>query len=393
MLCRLRYGIDIFKMRQYGAAMKKVLVLAELGNHYGHELLSGILERSGGNHWWQTWRLSSSETNMDAIGTVLAQVDGVILRHATPEIISEVEGQDIPCLVVRGTQGWLKIKGDRVQEAKHVNDASVGEVAVHELQRLAVKHWGFVGVKDVSWSRMRGEALINYPAKVHALEVTMDECYGWSGVLRLANWLKKVPRPIGIFACSDRVGLMVMQACHYAGIKVPKEVAVIGVDNDVQLCRSGIPTLSSIDLNANDVGQHAAWQMAGMLDLERGDEPAIRAPRLVARESSHDVDRRFLAYQKALEWLHVHALQGPTVDEIAAAVGLSRRGLERVFCQFANESPAEVMRGYRMIEIGKLLKQENVILERIAMQAGFTDAAGLSNFVKRQTGKTPNELR
>lgn len=373
--------------------MKQVLVLEELQNHYGREIHNGILEESGENHWWQTWRLSSSEVDPDVIGTVLAQVDGVILRHATPEIIAEIEGQEIPCLVVRGSKGWLKVIGEKVKEARHVNDASVGEVAVHELQRLAVKHWGFVGIKDVAWARTRGEALINHPAKVHAVEVTADECFSWAGILRLSSWLKKVPRPIGIFACSDSVGLMVIQACHYAGIQVPKEVAVIGVDNDVLQCRSGKPNLSSIDLNAHDVGRRAAWQMAGMLGLERGDEPVIRAPRLVVRESSHDVDRRFLSFQKAMEWLQIHALRGPAVDEVAAAVGLSRRGLERVFSLHGNVSPAVVMRECRMVEIQKLLKQEKVTLERIAQQAGFADAAGLSNFVKRQTGKTPHELR
>lgn len=355
--------------------------------------MNGILGGARAHGWWQTWRLMPHERDKDVIGTVLAQVDGVILRAGTPEIISEIEGQDIPCLVVRGAQGWLKVEGEHVQHAQHVNDKSVGEAAVQELQRLAVKHWAYVGLKDVAWTRARGEALINHPAVVHALEVTAAECLGWSGVLRLAQWLKKVPKPIGVFSCSDSMGLMVMQACHYAGIKVPQEVAVIGVDNDVQLCRSSDPTLSSIDLNASDVGMRAAWQMAGMLGLPTSEEPIIRAPRLVARESSHEVDRNFLAYQKSLEWLQMNALRGPSVEEIAAAVGLSRRGLERVFAQFGKQSPAAVMRIYRMLEIEKLLKLENVIIERIAQQAGFTDAACLSNFVKRQTGKTPNELR
>ncbi|GAA5496545.1 LacI family transcriptional regulator [Rubritalea squalenifaciens DSM 18772] len=373
--------------------MKKVLVLTELRTHYGRQILSGLMMEARAHDWWNTMRLTASETDRDAIAQVLAQVDGVIVRDASPEVMEELKGQEVPTVVLRGAMGEPVEESETMKAAAHVDDASVGALAVEELKRLSVKHWGFVGFEGVGWSRGRGEALMNHPAVVHAIELRGNERESWSGVLRLAEWLRKVPKPIGVFGCSDSAGLTVLQACQYAGFSVPNQVAVIGVDNDVQLCHTSVPPLSSIDLHATGVGQRAAWQLANMLGLPTKAEPVISPARLVARESSHEVDRYFLCYQKAVEWLSSNALRGPSVDELSDVTGISRRGLERAFEKHAKVSPASVIREHRMKAIEILLARDSLTLDRIAAQAGFTDAAGLSNFVKRQTGKSPRELR
>lgn len=335
--------------------------------------------------------MGSKERDVDVISRVLAQVDGVIGRDVSDEIMAEVVGQEIPAVVLRSAGAGPVDAG--VSEGAHVNDGEVGALALEELERLSVKHWGFVGYEGVRWSIDRGEKLMNQRVNVHEIALEEAEREGWQGVFRLVEWLQDLPKPIGVFACSDAAGVSVVQACEFLGLKVPSQVAVIGVDNDVRLCQSCSPPLSSIDLHAAGVGKRAAWQMASLLGLAVGEEPRIGEPRLVARESSHDVDRYFLYYRKALEWLTDHALRGPSVEEVAEVAGVSRRGLERAFGKHANESPATVVREYRMKAIEKLLAREALSLDRVASQAGFADSAGLSNFVRRYKGLSPRDLR
>jgi len=346
-----------------------------------------------GNDWWHSLQMSSREVNVDRIARVLTHVDGVIGRNISEEIVDELEGQEVPTVVLRSASAGDLPESEFVCEAAHVDDACVGAMAVLEIERIGLKNWGFVGYEGVGWSRSRGEAMMNKDAEVYAVELTEEERSGWGGVLRLMNWLCEVPKPIAIFGCCDEAGVAVTQACGMAGISVPSEVIVLGVDNDVRLCQASFPPLSSIDLQAFSVGKRAAWQMAKILGMEVGEEPEILAPRLLARESSHDVDRYFLCYRKAVEWLAENALRGPKVEELSEVSGVSRRGLERAFSKHANVSPASVIRNYRLKAIEELLVRENLSLERVASQAGFADPAGLSNFVRRQKDMSPRELR
>ncbi len=64
----------------------------------------------------------------------------------------------------------------------------------------------------------------------------------------VAAWLRKqLPHPLALFACNDIRGQQVLNACREHQIKVPEEVAVMGVDNDEVLCSLCHPPLTSIE--------------------------------------------------------------------------------------------------------------------------------------------------
>lgn len=64
----------------------------------------------------------------------------------------------------------------------------------------------------------------------------------------LVDWLKSLPKPIGLMTCNDDRGQYVLEACQIAGLRVPDDVAIIGVDNDELICDLTVPPLSSIAL-------------------------------------------------------------------------------------------------------------------------------------------------
>jgi len=125
---------------------------------------------------------------------------------------------------------------------------------------------------------------------------------------------------------------------------------------------------------------------------EDAEAPEMMA-QCVRRESCEKVDRHKLIFQKALDYIHSRSLRTVKVDELARSCGVSRRGMERAFEKCGAVSPAALIRDVRLLAIIKLLEDQNSSIESVAEQSGFSDAAGLSNFVKRMTGKNPSSFR
>jgi LacI family transcriptional regulator len=75
---------------------------------------------------------------------------------------------------------------------------------------------------------------------------------------RVADWVAALPKPVGILACTDQLGFWLLDACRRAGIAVPEEVAVVGVENDETLCQLATPRLSSVAFDGVRVGYEAA---------------------------------------------------------------------------------------------------------------------------------------
>ena len=89
----------------------------------------------------------------------------------------------------------------------------------------------------------------------------------------MVKFLKALPRPTAVFAPMDGRARLVLDACQAAGLRVPEEIAVLGVDNDTLLCESTVPALSSIHTGGFRRGQIAAEMLD---DLMQGREPSER---------------------------------------------------------------------------------------------------------------------
>ncbi|BDS07948.1 XylR family transcriptional regulator [Oceaniferula spumae] len=320
-------------------------------------------------------------------------IAGVIARGLKPELQSFLQQSGIPLVAIRG----VETSDDDRSNGPHVDDEAIGGKAGGEFQYLNLGYWGFVHWQGVAWSEARRQSFQAYAdsqgAKNSTLSLSQDERHCWDGVMKILDWLKGLSKPCGVLACNDEAGLDVLHACQLAGFSVPEQVAVIGVDNDRLLCESTVPPLSSIDLHAADVGKAAARQLRDLLGGDDGKEIHISQASMVVRESSHEIDRYLLTYQKAMDVISAKAVGGTSVAEVAGDCGVSRRGLERAFEKYSNESPAGVIRQQRLSAIIHLLKSQPVSLEHLAQQTGFSDSAGLSNFIKRMTGKAPGAFR
>ncbi len=98
-------------------------------------------------------------------------------------------------------------------------------------------------------------------------------------------------KPDAIFASNDLIAIGAIQALSDAGVKVPEEIAVVGID-DIKWCTLTRPRVSSVSNLSPEIGRNAAELL-----LKRIESPAdtpyrrIRLePRLIVRESTVRTD-------------------------------------------------------------------------------------------------------
>jgi DNA-binding LacI/PurR family transcriptional regulator len=106
---------------------------------------------------------------------------------------------------------------------------------------------------------------------------------GYEAAKRL---LEASPRPDAIFCFSDLLAVGAMRAVFDAGLSVPDDVAVIGVD-DIEEGRFARPSLSTVSLDTAFIAREAVRRITARIeDPEVSAEEIVAPHRVVAREST-----------------------------------------------------------------------------------------------------------
>jgi LacI family transcriptional regulator len=112
----------------------------------------------------------------------------------------------------------------------------------------------------------------------------VDDKTGYEAMRRLLNL---DPRPDGVFCYNDPVAAGAIKAALEAGIRVPEDVAIIGVGNVHYSDLLRVP-LSTIDQSSAEIGERAAELLSECMDAKTPPPPRriLITPRLVVRDST-----------------------------------------------------------------------------------------------------------
>ena len=212
----------------------------------------------------------------------------------------------------------------------------------------------------------------------------------------LLRFLRGLPKPTAVFAPMDGRARLVLEACLLGGIKVPEEIAVLGVDNDPLLCESTVPALSSIHTGGYRRGQIAAE----MLDALMHGRPV--ESRSVVQEPISVVTRGSTGYDamsdpviaRAVTFIRANAASsGIGVADVVRAAGCSRRYLERHFRDRLGRSVRDELLQERLGRVKSLLETTGLTIEEIAARTGFARGNHLATLFRGKTGATMREWR
>jgi LacI family transcriptional regulator len=378
----------------------KIITLIESSRGYGRSLLRGISQYArlygpwnfyAGQPFYYTDRYS--ESVIDIINKWGA--DGIIMRE-TKDIPKIVE-MNIPAIIITYTRekfpGLISLVGD---------SSNSGRMAAEHLLERGFKHFGYCGIANRYWSVERG---LSFQKKVNDIgfEVNIYESpspeskFTWGNdQKRLSEWLRKLPKPVGILACTDDRGQNVIEACRTCELKVPEEVAVIGVDNDSLLCELTNPPLSSVSLDAFGAGCRAAELLHKLIEKECVDTDQIicaEAIEVAARQSTDTFAIDDADMILALRFIQDNARKGIQVKDVVKATSIQKRTLQKKFRMFLQRSIGDKIDQVRIELICKFLLESSKSISQIADELDFVSEGHIARYFKRVKKMTPLQYR
>ena len=320
--------------------------------------------------------------------------DGIIARVENPEIASALAALQVP--VVNLSFAPLLAGAPNFT----TDNEGIAELAASHFLERGFEHFAYCGRPEFVWSIDRGEAFVR---RLAAFGKTCAVFEPPDGIARdsdeeiegIAAWLRTLPKPVAVFACYDFRGQQVLDACSRAGLRVPDEAAVLGVDNDKLLCALSPPPLSSVIPNAGRTG----WLAAEALDLMmRGEAvPAVitRVPPLglEARHSTETMAVNDPEVADVIRYIREHACEGLTVAEVLRRFPMRRSLLDWRIKTVIGRTPHREIIRLQVAHAKHLLSHTSLPRQVVAKKCGFGYAAYLGLVFKREVGMTPVRYR
>lgn len=372
---------------------RQVAILIETSNAYARGLLQGVVHYIREHRPWSFHLMEQGRGDDPPPWLAGWDGDGIIARIETPRIARAVVRTGLPAVDLSAARlvpalPWVE-----------TNDEEIARLAADHLLERGFKRFAFCGDARFNWSVWREKHAVarlraaGYDCACYRPTAPAGDVAAEAG--ELVRWLRALPKPVGIMACYDIRGQQVLDACRSAGLAVPDEVAVIGVDNDTLLCELASPPLSSVIPNAHGAGYEAAALLDRLMAGKRVAATAhLIAPLGIAERQSTDVlavDDREVA--RAVQFIREHACEGINVGDVLRTVPLSRRVLEQRFQRLLGHTPREEILHVRLNRVKQLLAETDLPLYLVAERTGFEHVEYLSVLFKRETGKTPSAFR
>ena len=327
---------------------------------------------------------------------------GIIGRIQTPAIARALLLSGLPVIAVDLTGEQLADNNPLSKLSEVCADShNAGRVAAEHLLERGFTSFGFCGYHGRIWSDRRREGFCK------RVEESLFSCQVYQSVRRgrvlpwhreqplVTAWLQSLPKPVGIMTCNDIRGRQVIEACLQAGLRVPDDVAVVGVDEDRLLCELANPPLSSVALNLERAGYQAAELLDGMMSgrVCQPQRILVEAKWVIPRRSTDVLaieDRHVAA---AVRFIRDHFREPITVEDIVAESQISRRNLEMRFQQSLKRSVREHIQQARLVWSKKLLAETTLSAEKIAELSGFSSLSYMSTVFQRELATTLTEYR
>ncbi len=381
--------------------MRKVILLTEGTSSYARGLLHGVSEYSRHYGPWTFFRESITPFYRQSNQTkALSRIknwggEGVIARVSEPNILQKIVDLGLPLIT---TDDNIEFPGI----PRIVSDyEETGKLAAQHLLNRGFSQFAFCGFDNLLWSRLRYKSFRNEIKKDGYDSFIFVSPRATKGHIwekeqpKIIKWLKSLPKPIGVMASNDDRGQQIIECCRIAGIYVPEQVAVIGVDNDVLLCDLSNPRLSSVAIDTRRAGYLAAERLDKLMAKKKVKSGKIiaRATHIETRQSTDTYAIDSPEVVEALHYITQNAKNPIQVDDVAKEVSLSRRILFDKFHKYLGRSVHQEIKRVRIEHIARMLIETDLTIYQIALAFHFTSIEHIARYFRQEKGMAPKEYR
>lgn len=326
------------------------------------------------------------------------QGQGIIARINHKALADDIAEIGLPTINL----SWYPFSGKHIARCT-VDPAASGQMAAEYFLTTGFQQFAYCGpLSQLGYGDDFGDAYRaairkrGFSCNVYPAPGGDQQSIAWDTHLAsLVNWLEQLPRPVAILCWSAARGRQVTEACHYAGIRVPDQVSVLGGDHDELMSYISSPPLSTIDQPAEQIGYEAARLLEGMM---RGKKPRKRPllfppTGIIVRHSTDTLAIEDEIVRDALRLIRDRAQEGIHVSDVVRELAVARRALEQRFVRLVGRTPASEIRRVRIEAAKRYLVDSDKSIAHISRVTGFGHQDLFSRVFRRSVGVTPSQFR
>ncbi|HEV7298255.1 MAG TPA: substrate-binding domain-containing protein [Tepidisphaeraceae bacterium] len=362
--------------------------MIETHTSYGQGLLRGISSYVANREQWV-----AEVPNWDNEGvTELTGADGVIAQVYGQHDADRLRAARVPVVNVSSHATFNDLPAVRP------DNHAAGRLGAEHLLDRGFRSFAFCGIPERYFS---GERQAGFCQRIEA-HGHPCQTFGWPHYppppdrRPLVEWVASLPKPVGLMAANDLRARHLAIVARDAGLRVPEEMALLGVDNDPPLCELNVPPTSSIVLPTMQLG----YEAAALLDRLIAGEPApvgqllLPPVGIVTRRSTDILAIDDPEIAVAVRLIHERVGRGPLrVRHLLDELAMSRRSLEVRFTQALGRSPAFEIRRVQLERARRLLVETDEPMPVIAKACGFSSGKQFGETFQEQLALTPTAYR
>ena len=372
---------------------KHIILAIQTEGRYGRDFHRGVRIYAAHRPQWQAVAILPQSLPLALRGAI--PVDGIIGDFAHAKHYALVAKRRIPAV----NMGAFR-PGGRIPLIVPDN-AGIGRVAAEHFLDRGFTQFAVCGGRGLVFSRDRENAFTKalgargfrcsrFASRAWFFKPGRLTSEAFTAPAEMIEWLRSLPKPVAVFAINDYYASHVIQACHAAGLSIPGDVAVLGVDDDERFHSPDTP-LSSITMPVEKIGYEAAALLDRML---AGKVPPVRpvvipGASVTLRTSTDIVAVGDVTVANAIRFIRQHINEPVNVESLLQSLGVPRRTLEMKFRKALGRTPLAVQTQIRMEHVKHLLSRTDMPLADIARKSGFANASRLCVVFRKRTGLTP----
>jgi LacI family transcriptional regulator len=395
----------------------RVAILLESSHEVPRGMLRGILDYIRLYGPWALHLVPGGTSDQRIPDLNVWHGDGIIARIPNPAVAADIATARLPTVILDPLDDYLTpphplSRCSRVQ----IDSAAAARMAADYYLANGFRHFAFVnptisdtaclasdgtGTEEPNWARWRREAFTErlseagFGCAIYPAPSPEESCNWELECRRMCRWLARQSRPLAVFAANDSRGRQVIGACLVAGIPVPYEVAVLGVNNDLVICETSQPPLSSVALDHVRAG-FATAELLDQLMHRRVKGPCnltYQPSGVVTRDSTRRIQVTDRLVIGALEFIRINRGFDIRVNDVANRLNVTDRWLEKRFQEALGHSVRDELQRVRMESVASLVAGTQTSLKAIASMCGQRSASHLSVIFRERFGMSMTDYR